>query len=546
MKSKKIITTVLALSMMASVFAGCNKDASKSSDKAADKGKVSSEETKRLENINTSGQFPVVKEQITLKVMGARGGAQGEWSNMKFFKVWQDKSNVKLDIITVPKESWDEKKNLTFASNDLPDMFFAGVLEVSDEMNYGAQGMIKPLNNLIDKYAPNVKAIIEKSPDIKKAITTPDGNIYSLPNIDDMNRNLTEKLWINKVWLDKLGLKTPTNLDEFYAVLKAFKEKDPNGNGKADEIPLTFTEDGFRKTLAYWGIKCDTNMYLGANEKAKKIYYAPMEPAYKEYLTFYNKLYKEGIVDKESFTQNATQMKAKGNEANLLLGAFISPGPFITVPTKNNEDYIALPPLKTAKGEQQWSKASGLKRGTFTITNKNKNPEASVKMVDWVYGKEGALTLMRGVANEDFKYTNAAQTECELIIPKEFASFEEHRAKNLTPNSGSITPGIGGGTLPQVVNPLNTYIDKQVEQNLMPYWSLTFPDLYLSASDQKQVATIGADINTNVKEMSARFITGDLAIDSNYDKFIAELKKMGAEKYLSIYQAAYEASLKVK
>lgn len=72
------------------------------------------------------------------------------------------------------------------------------------------------------------------------AITAPDGNIYALPSINDCYHcSMAQKMWIYKPWLDKLGLDVPTTTDELYTVLKAFKDKDPNGNGKADEVPLT-------------------------------------------------------------------------------------------------------------------------------------------------------------------------------------------------------------------------------------------------------------------------------------------------------------------
>ncbi len=74
----------------------------------------------------------------------------------------------------------------------------------------------------------------------KDLITAPDGNIYALPQVNECYHCMyQQRMWIYKPWLDKLGLKMPTTTDEFYEVLKAFKTKDPNGNGKADEIPLS-------------------------------------------------------------------------------------------------------------------------------------------------------------------------------------------------------------------------------------------------------------------------------------------------------------------
>ena len=102
-------------------------------------------------------------------------------------------------------------------------------------------GRIIRLNELIDSYAPNLKRIIESDPDVKKQIALDDGTIYMFPllKLDALKLNATSVLIMRQDWLDKLNLKVPTNIDEWYTVLKAFKEQDPNGNGKPDELPFT-------------------------------------------------------------------------------------------------------------------------------------------------------------------------------------------------------------------------------------------------------------------------------------------------------------------
>ncbi|MGV2788079.1 ABC transporter substrate-binding protein, partial [Clostridium perfringens] len=108
-------------------------------------------------------------------------------------------------------------------------------------VNYGTDGTILPLEDLIDQYAPNLKALLDRRPDIKSSITAPDGHIYGLPSWEENNLGTNPFFHvINKKWLDKLGLKMPQTLDEYTEALAAFKTQDPNGNGKADEIPLSF------------------------------------------------------------------------------------------------------------------------------------------------------------------------------------------------------------------------------------------------------------------------------------------------------------------
>jgi len=524
--------------------AACSTNSSKQ-DKSAN-SKTSSSKEDRLANLNLESQFPVVKEQITLTVMGSRSAAQGDWADLKFFKVLQERSNIKLEFITVPSENWEERKNLAFASDNLPDIFYGCVLTTNDQMVYGSQGYLIPLEDLIDKYSVNLKGIMQKQPTVKKDITAPDGHIYALPFINDMPRDLTDKIWFNKKWCDILGIPVPTTTDELYNAFKAFKERDPNGNNQADEIPLSLK--GLDKPvdlclfLSYWGMTVDQDTYIFNRDD--KLGFAPMQPEFKDFLHFMRKLYAEGLLDSDSFTQKNEQLKAKGKEQPLKLGAFVNAGAFLIVPEENNEDYIALAPLKTKDGTQEWIKKNPVFTGAFAITNKCKYPEAAIRMVDWVYSSEGALVQMRGIENEDYVYTNEEKTLCTLIIPEGFNNFEEYRAKKLTPNSGSRTPGIGGYTLPVVYNPLNDYINQQVDENLVPYWKIPLPILYFSSEDQKKIASIGADVNNYVVQSMARFIIGDLDIDSGWDEYIARLEKMNINEYMKIYQDAYNVWLR--
>ena len=105
-------------------------------------------------------------------------------------------------------------------------------------MRYGGQGLLQPLNDLID-HAPDILAAFEFKPYFRPEITTPDGNIYTLPHFEECYHcSVRQKLWINTTWLDTLGLQMPNTTDDLEAVLLAFKEQDPNGNGEAGRDPL--------------------------------------------------------------------------------------------------------------------------------------------------------------------------------------------------------------------------------------------------------------------------------------------------------------------
>ncbi len=136
-------------------------------------------------------------------------------------------------------KNYKEQLNLALASGDLPDVIMNVDVSPEQQMIYGEQGIFVSFTDLIEKYGDNTKKIFQEMPEVKGAITAPGNKIYSLPYINECYHcSLDYKMYVYKPWLDKLGLKEPTTTEEFYQMLKAFKEKDPNGNGKADEIPL--------------------------------------------------------------------------------------------------------------------------------------------------------------------------------------------------------------------------------------------------------------------------------------------------------------------
>ena len=105
----------------------------------------------------------------------------------------------------------------------MPDAFLMADLPSSTVDKYGADGVILPVEDLIEQYAPNIKAAIDEDTDGKKLATAADGHMYAVPSL---YRSPAEQIrgiqFINKTWLDKLGLAVPTTTDEYYNVLKAF------------------------------------------------------------------------------------------------------------------------------------------------------------------------------------------------------------------------------------------------------------------------------------------------------------------------------------
>ncbi|MET3850449.1 extracellular solute-binding protein [Paenibacillus sp. OAE614] len=527
-KSLKPWAIVLCLSMVVSLLAACGSGSKDSGDGGQASGSADS--------VHKEG-FPIVDKPITLSVFAPDVGS-AKWDTMQVFKEMEKMTNIKLTFQTVPVDSFETKKNLIFASGDLPDIFYASALTPAEQVTYGSQGTLIPLEKLIDEYAPNIKKLLDENPDVRKSITTPDGHIYALPYVDKGAVWYKSPLYYNGSFLKKLGVtKLPETPDELYDYLKRVKTEDPNGNGKADEIPLTSTKlkDIRVQMLGFWGIY-DEVYYA---DKQGKVHYTPQEEGFKEYLTFLNRLWKDELLDHETFSQTDDQKKAKGKNNQVAL--FNDWLPYFMLGGEPNTDNPFMEPLKTGFPDSPVvAKNSGIsKNGTFAISSTNPAPEATMRWVDYQYSYEGSTLFNQGPEGVLWKYKDEANHVKEWLPVPDGGDRENYRGK-LTPNYGITTPGV---SLPEVSKGLRSDIDEWVEkenqEKILPYVKVPYPNVFLTEEEQTEVTSLLSDLNNYVEQMEAKFVTGQEAL-SNWDKYKAQVKKMGGDRIVEIYQAAYD------
>src|SRR5699024_10783971 len=171
-------------------------------------------------NINLEG-LPIVDEKTTISFMTGRPPTTAEdWDTVSAVTKMEELTNIHIDFGLIPLEGISEKRNLALASGDYPEAFFRCSFGSGDIAKYGEQGVFIPLNDLIDKYMPNVKSVMEKLPDVRKAMTFPDGNMYSLPQVyDAKGMRYMIKHWVRKDWLDSFGMSVPETLDDYEGYL---------------------------------------------------------------------------------------------------------------------------------------------------------------------------------------------------------------------------------------------------------------------------------------------------------------------------------------
>lgn len=542
---KKSLLVLVALTTSLALFASaCSKT---DSPQATDAKKESS----NTDNVTEAGVFPITKEKTTLKVMVKGSSIVENFATNEFTKWLEEKTNIHIEWEVAPEKTFQEKLNVSLASGDYPDVLLSMSVSPIQQSIYGKDGVFIPLNSYIDKYGVEMKKMFQQVSYVKDLITLPDGKIYSVPQVNDCYHcSLGQKMWIYKPWLDKLGLKVPTTTDEFYEVLKAFKEKDPNGNGKADEIPLVGATNGPSSTLDLFL----TGSFLEKDFALKfvkdgKVQVAYNQPEWKDALKYMNKLYADGLIAPQTFTQDRNQLKQMGMNPDIpIVGVVASQNQtvFVDVDNPRFKDFVSLPPLKGPKGVRSTAyNPYAVSNGQFVITNKAKNPAAAFRMADLLLSEEATLRSTQG--RPDLEWVRPAQGELGVngkqAIWKPIVTFGKLQNIHWAQAGPSLRTNewrLSVANDPK--NPLEFLLYDETKRNYEPYkldTSKLVPPLFFTNEQAEELATLEKTITDYRTEFFAKAVTGNLDVEKEWNNYLSTLDKMNIKRYLEIYQQAY-------
>ena len=447
-----------------------------------------------------------------------------------------ENANLKFDFQSVMGADLKEKRNLVLASGEYPDMFFKAGFDANDLEKYGKQGLFVPLEDLIKQYAPNLSARLDET-NGWDYITSSDGHIYSLPDIERQNGAMTT-YWINKKWMDRLGLQEPKSLDELYEVLKAFKNEDANGNGDPnDEIPLTATDVVKPDLLlAYFGIPYDYGTKTAVIDG--ELTYIPTSDTFKEYVAYVAKLYQEGLLDKNAFTQKHEQQGAIGQSGDVL-GSFFDAGAFLTVGRDNDDDYIALTPFE----DGMYPLNTGITPGTMVLTDTCENPEILVAWADQFYTEEGGIVAWLGIEGKTWKLD--ADGNWEWIVGQGYGDdIAAVRSSSTIQGAAfhpSIQPDFWFDKMSEKVDPDEVYLNGE-RAKVAAKGAVPLPMMYYSDADAKTISTIKPDIDAYIDQYVAQVATGELTLEDSWEEYVATVGNMGGNQLADIYKNTYNKS----
>lgn len=295
----------------------------------------------------------------------------------------------------------NEAMNLLLASGDLPDII-GGHLIKQPVNQYGPEGAFVPLNDLVKEHAPNIQAFWDARPGLQAAISASDGNYYYIPYLPD--GKFGRAWFIRQDWLDKLGLEQPNNVNEYYEVLKAFREQDPNGNGVKDEVPYFARNwEEVLRLLTLWDARSSgSDTYHDFYVKGDSIVHPYAQDAYRDGIKNIAQWYAEGLIDPEVFTRLST---ARDYLLGENLGGsthdwFASTSGYNAALADKVEGFNFIPflPPESAGGvRMEEHRRIPIKPDGWAISFSNENPVETVKYFDFWFTEEGRFLSNFGV-----------------------------------------------------------------------------------------------------------------------------------------------------
>ncbi|WP_437180068.1 ABC transporter substrate-binding protein [Paenibacillus andongensis] len=482
-----------------------------------------------------------------------------------FTKHLETALHIKFEFEVVPESIMNERKKIVMASSDYPAVFLSSDFTQDEQLKYGRQGRLIPLNNLIEKYGSEIKKTFQKNPELKNAITAPDGNIYALPSVNEcLHCWYAQKLWINQEWLKKLNLRVPTTTEEFYHVLKAFKTMDPNGNGKQDEIPLIGASEGWHTKIT--GFLMSAFIYDNEQDyfymQNGKVKLAAAQPEWKKGLAYINRLYSEGLIDPASFTQTTDALWHLANRPgpNMIGSATVGHigKAFSMEPGETRHmEYMTVPPLTGPSGFQAAGYFNTVGNGQFAITDKATESEqaAAMKLADYLYSEEGTIFNEWGPDGLWWRKGKTGEIDEHGRQAKYFLKpeFWEHRTQNVSWSQMGILYRNRDLRESWAV-PDNPYDDNGYEHRL--YMETIenykgkepkelFPlNMFMASDDAFEAAQLRAQINDYIESNTVQFITGSKKMDSDWDAYLKGFEGLKLNRYLEIYQKSYDTYYK--
>ena len=508
--------------------------------------------------------FPLAETATISGLTSYPVGSESNPNNRTIFKRLEEKTNVHVDWKAIQSDQWGEKIALEMSNiKTLPEFVFSAGFGDTDLLKYAKQGVIINVEEYIDKYMPNLKKVFEQAPEYKKMCEDENGHIWALPWIEQLGSEKTaiqtvgNMPFINKAWLDFLGLPVPTTVDEFEQTLIAFRDNadklKAEFNVDGDIIPMSFimgggNEDSIILTNGFgegYGDP-DQGRHIVVTDDLKVVCPATTE-GWKEGVQWLHKLYEEGLIDKEAWTQEWSTYVSKGKSGrygvcfswdvaniasvsmdDLIAGKGWVPLPALTADVRN---------ITPANG----SFTSGFDPGRFVITANAKNPALICAWLDQMYDPIQSPQNNWGTYGEDDEFDifeEGTNANGEFMLKHTWlgdASPVEVREAECVGGPLAILDSYYGVyvTCPDDAQYRLDWIKDVYTPDMNTKY--VFPNILMTSDDAKTLSNLNPDIDKCIKEARANGIMNGFT-DADFADLQAKLEGYRLNDFLAIFQ----------
>ncbi len=572
---KRTITLLLALLMLFPICAcGTNPETPAEEPVAAEEPAEKVEETPQAAEWSEESWLPLVKdgEKKTLTVGIGQMPKVQDYDTNKLTQYIEEKTGIDIEFVYFSTDIAEAQQQLSLmasAGQKMPDVMY-GFLSWKNTFFINQFGEDGYLANIADYLGDNTpyfqQQLAQMDEDVQKQIlsniTDPSNDeIYCLPYVADTKvwDNMQSISYINKTWLDNLGLEMPKTTEDLYNVLTAFVNNDPNGNGKADEIGMlgesTDNADMMQYVINAF-VYYDNAYPINATDGKVWSPYSCNE--YREALKFINKLYKEGLVSSQNFTgvEFSELIALDSLEDGTSLLGFTNGHPANIFQADNESlfNYVPVDTLADATGKGGYMVVRPVEiRFPAVVSADCEDVELAVKFLDFFYRDETVASLRHGIIGENWdweapidtvdRYTNNIK-----ILDDGQAFFDgvttwNRNSNSIQNNRNYLATGVTDNPWQQKLYDL----EHEYEARMLtaPQPAEIVGKLVYTADEVESVAETTTLLAQYARQARAEFATGvsDPNNDADWQAYLDKLETIGLSSFLQIAQAAYDRAI---
>lgn len=562
---KRLLPLLLAGAMTCSILSGC-ADSGKEDKKEEQNSQEDS--SKEDDQEDDSKDETAEKELTTVKIL-----CKNDFSADIKTENWEtanascevliadlEEIGIRLELECIDNESFENVVNTRMASGqDLPDLIAYTWMSDAETkiVEWGESGLVYSINDLLDQYDEDgsIKTFYdEKTPGVWEQNMTEDGTVYWFSYLWNEGTVVDQEtgeeytyasprvLSIREDWVEAVGeeMKDVYTPDELLALLKKMRENDANGNGVEDEV-LSINIESFDNGIAT-AFGLSSNLLGGYFENENKVFsnfYHENFPAYIEYMST---LYESGLYDTARLTGTDTQLISEDRAA----GAFdyLSWDYEAALPGIEEGKTYYSPIIIDQDGDYEngfpvyMDTVDALGYCNYFVPTGCENPEALIRLMDYVYTDRYAVLCRLGLEGEGYEIDENGN----YVTKDETKSLFQASVGLYALPAVRITPLVVSRDNDQLAPYMQEKEKKRIEFGMERYpladqVEITPQALAMATEEENTFLSEKVEmLETYANELLVDLILGNKSID-NLPEYQAELEKLGLNEYLDIMQA---------